>query len=146
MLAGMPNDLNSSAADGPRTRCISRTKLSLAVCLLLVGVSLVVLSRHFSSKPDGVYYDPRMGSVGNAYWVFNAGQIHLRTSGPSQTSGSYSKSGNQWVSGDGSTVFKPGLLGIRTIDKTNPANDRFLFRRGTGWLADAHDFLHDRLR
>jgi len=142
----MLSDVISASVNRPRNRSISRIKLGWAACLLFIVVSLVVLSRYFSSKPDGVYYDPHLGSVGNAYWVFRAGQVHLSNSGPSHLSGSYLKKGDDWVSEDGGTVFKPSLLGLRMIDRNNSGNDRFLFRRGAGWLADVRDFIHDRLK
>jgi hypothetical protein len=119
-------------------------KLALALLAIVVSV-LTVLSAHFSSKPDGAYYDPRVGAVGNAYWVFEAGQIHIKASGTSKASGSYSPSGGRWVCRDG-TILKPGLLGIKMIDRNNPGNSRFLFRRGLGWLADARMSFDDHVK
>jgi hypothetical protein len=119
-------------------------RIKLCVSVFCLSLGLAILSSHFSSKPDGVYYDPHVGSAGNAYWIFQAGQIQLKTSGPTRTSAPYSLSGSSWVSADGTTVLQPNLLGIKIVDKTNSANNRFLFRRGLGWVADAWDFVADR--
>ena len=92
-------------------------------------------------SPDGVYYDPYIGSIGDAYWVFEKGRLVMRTpeSGPEEFLGTYAIEGGRWVMQDKrgqshQMHFTATVLGIKLYDPSRQEPDRFMFRRSFAWL------------
>jgi len=107
------------------------------VLAVLFAVVLTFASVCPLSSPDGAYYDPYVGCIGDAYWVFEKGQFSLRTPESNELISTYSKQGGQWVFRDvrgreEQFGFTATMLGIRLHDPS--IQNRFLFRRSFGWL------------
>ena len=111
--------------------------------LIFGGVGILTLCVAFGvayhlPSPDGIYYDPYVGCIGDAHWVFQDGEFHMTTPESDDLISRYSKEGEVWVyrGADGSTgkfTFTATMVGIRIHDSSNNQG-RFLFRRSFAWL------------
>jgi hypothetical protein len=104
-------------------------------------ITIAILCSYFSSTPKGVYFDPQIGAVGGGYWMFEAGQVHLKTAGSSEFIDIYAKSNAAWVSNNGKFILKPSLLGIEVVDTTDSSLNRYLPRRGFVWVCECQNAL-----
>ncbi len=125
-------------SDAPRARW-TKGRIALAIALVLAVCAAFVYFFPLGS-PDGVYYEPHIGTIGDAYVVFEKGSCLIRApeSGPDNFIGTYKKEGGRWVLSDGRSqpmplLFKATPLGIR-IDAPMSQPPRFLFRRGFSWI------------
>jgi hypothetical protein len=138
------NIANNKRGETPPQR---RKRLSLTVALTaLLGVAFAFASQVPFPSPDGVYYDPYVGCVGDAYWVFGKGQLSLRTPESSETISSYSKDQGRWISrtvrGDRwEFSFKATILGIRIHDTSGQEPDKFMFRRSFSWVPKTRTWM-----
>ena len=116
----------------------SRTKR-----FVLGGLGLLIVCVAFSfayhlPSPEGVYYDPYVGCIGDAHWVFQDGKFRMTTPESDDLISSYSKEGGAWVyrgveGGTGQFTFTATIVGIRIQDSSSNQG-RFLFRRSFAWL------------
>jgi hypothetical protein len=104
-------------------------------------------------SPDGVYYDPYIGCVGDACWVFEKGQAVMRTpeSGPDEFLGTYGIEGGQWVMHNkrgesGRMYFVAAVLGIKFCDPSKQQPERFLFRRTFAWIPKVREWVESPWR
>jgi hypothetical protein len=77
-----------------------RRKTRVAAVLAVGSVVAIAFGCNYRlPSPDGVYYDPYIGSIGDAYWVFEKGRLGMRTpeSGPEEFLGTYGIEGGRWV-------------------------------------------------
>ena len=121
------------------SKTLARKLAILLVSALLVsGVLLHVI---YSSTPDGMYEDMGVGAIGGAYLVIEHGEVTEITVESTNSLGNYTIKSGVWIfsSKDPTSevfVLKPTLLGIRIIGTTSSDFDRFLPRKGFGWLVN----------
>ncbi len=140
-MGSREGQVNASAdIDGetPRARW-TKGRIALAVALVLGGGAVFVCFYPLAS-PDGAYYDPYIGSIGDSYRVFEKGSLIIRSpeSGPDDFIGTYKEEGGRWVLSDGRgqpmpLAFKATALGIK-LDAPTSQPPRFLFRRSFAWI------------
>ncbi len=117
----------------------SRAGYVVLLVAALFGCAIVFASFVRLPSPDGVYYDPYVGSVGDVYLVFENGRCLLRTTESTDLISTYSKSESGWVcrsvrGGNAKFNFTATILGIRTHGASNQEPDTFRFRRAFAWL------------
>jgi hypothetical protein len=132
--AGANND------DLPRARTKSRPTRVVLVVTILVSLLVAFALLHRLESPDGVYYDPYIGCIGDAYWVYREGQVSLRTPEDNERFGNYTREGRQWVwrndrGGTGQLVFRATIVGIKLPEQ------RFMFRRSFAWIPKSRDWI-----
>lgn len=133
----VPSETKDQARRGGR----SRVKLGLAGAAFLVLAALFAVVYPLPS-PEGIYYDPYVGCMGDAFWVFNKGQCSIKTPESSEFVSTYSREDGRWMyrtdrGKTGQFAFKATLLGIHLHDPSGQQPDRFLFRRSFCWLRKA---------
>ena len=124
---------------------LKRSRLAkVAVLTLLVapGLGALYWCYHFPIDPEGLYYDPFVGSIEPPYWVFRNGRVWMQEKGARDVgSGVYVKSNGAWIllgnSNEPDIVLKPSPFGIRMISKDSSGWSIYLPRRGYSWLKPA---------
>jgi len=113
----------------PAQKKIAVTILATASLCALVLLFVVV---RCALAPSGAYNDPYISGEGGVYWVLDNGQVYLRNKDWSELVGKYSKSNNIWIMND-AQIIESSVIGLRVVSQNEPTN-RFLYRRGLGWL------------
>jgi len=126
----------------------SRTKRLLIVLPVLL-VCLAVASLFHLPSPDGAYYDPNVGCIGDAYWIFERGQLHLQTPESSDLICSYSKGASGWMSTDekGKSqefAFTATVFGIK-MHTSDGQSQRFMFRRSFAWMPKTWSWIQEHV-
>jgi hypothetical protein len=89
------------------------------------------------SSPDGVYYDQYIACE-HGCWIFKEGTIYIQCDkDPPKKTGTYYKSGNQWVWGNNPTnmlIIKPSLIGVKVICKQFETGQAFWPRDSLSWV------------
>ncbi len=127
----------------PKTKPAVRKFRWVYALMLAVPACIVLYCAAHSSTPQGSYYDPDLGTVGNTYWEFRAGKIFLRTPRSEDLQGAYVSTGGVWLAEGGRCVLRPSPFGIALVDPEDRLPNRFLFRRGLGWVADFRNWMRD---
>ena len=107
--------------------------------LALLGGSFAAWQCLFPASPEGVYYDPFIGSSEPTYWVLREGQVWLKEKGASNiTAGVFLRSNGVWVlRGEPNTpdvILRPTPFGLRMISKPGSGMSKYLPKRGYSWL------------
>jgi hypothetical protein len=120
--------------------------------VIVFAIAVAFSCMYRVSLPDGVYYDPYIGCIGDAHWVFEKGRLIVRTpeSGPDEFLATYREENGRWLMENtrGETVemrFTATLLGIKIHDSSNQQRDKFMFRRSFAWLPKSWAWVESHL-
>jgi hypothetical protein len=103
-------------------------------------------------SPDGVYYEPYIGCIGDSYIVFDKGSYLWRMPQSLEADkpvGTYKREGRRWLLSDlhGHWMplsFKATVLGIK-LDSPTADPPQFLYRRCFAWIPKTREWLRSRL-